>query len=105
MNKHKQNRTLWKDRLKDFEDSGLSIKTWCDEKKLKEHQFYYWRNKFKAEQAPSKTLVPIDITQMTNQTNQDSRIKIQVGSISLEIQSGFNPTQLKEIMKVLMELC
>lgn len=105
MNEKEQYRKLWKERLKDFDKSGLTIKAWCKENQLKVHQFYYWRKKFNAEQTPSITLVPIDLTQMNNQTIQDSTMKIHVGSINLEIHSGFNPSQLKEVMKVLMEIC
>ena|SRR5690554_1813468 len=105
MNEQNQYRKQWKERLEDFENSGLNIKNWCEKNQLKEHQFYYWRNKFKSKEASSTTLVPIDLTQIANQTNEDSRIKINIGTISLEIHHGFNPSQLKEIMKVLMEVC
>lgn len=38
--------SLWCERLKDWQQSGLSAKEWCRQRQLPEHQFFYWKHKF-----------------------------------------------------------
>ncbi len=104
--KKKKNRIIWEKRIKDYEDSGLTIKVWCESNQIKEHQFLYWRKKLNSKQEkPSPSLVPIDLNQTSKLINTDTAVKINVGSISLEVKKGFSPSLLKEVMKVLMEVC
>lgn len=102
MNSKEKYQELWEERIKNYEDSGLSIKSWCETNEIKLHQFNYWRRKFKKKQEVQNTLIPIDLSQMT--LKDDSSIKLNIGKINLEIKSGFNPSLLKEVLKVLIEL-
>lgn len=100
--KQEQLRKLWEQRIKDFEDSNITMKAWCEVNQLKIHQLHYWRRKLKNNnEIQTPALIPIDFNQM----NQDTLVKLQVGSISIEVKPGFNPALLKDVMKVLMELC
>ena len=105
MNKKEQYRKLWKQRIEDFRQSDLTIKAWCKANEVKEHQFYYWRKKFNEKQSSATSLVPIDFGKIMSSVKQQGSIKIHIGSIYLEVEPEFNPSLLKDIMKVLMEVC
>lgn len=49
----------WFEQLKAFEISGLPISHFCKKHHLKEHQFYYWRDKFKHKTFIRKTEPPL----------------------------------------------
>ena len=101
---NKQNQKLWEDRIKDYENSGLTMNAWCEKNNIKIHQLHYWRRKFKNFKQEKLQLVPLNLDLTRNNTINDS-VKIQVGKLSLEVHTGFNPTLLKDVMKVLMEVC
>ncbi|MDD3655088.1 MAG: hypothetical protein PHO01_13090 [Desulfotomaculaceae bacterium] len=42
-------RSIWKQRLAEYEVSGKSIAAWCKEQTIKENQFYYWRQKLRSQ--------------------------------------------------------
>lgn len=52
--------TLWQERLRDWQASGLSGAQWCRQQALPEHQLSYWKRKLQT-QAENK-LVPIVVT-------------------------------------------
>ena len=37
----------WRDRIAEQERSGISVKGFCKEQGLAEHQFYYWRKRLR----------------------------------------------------------
>jgi len=37
----------WVEILKECQNSGKSIKTWCEEMGIPRHKYYYWRRKWK----------------------------------------------------------
>ena len=43
-------RSLWEQRLADYDVSGQTIKAWCREQSIRESQFYYWRKKLREAQ-------------------------------------------------------
>lgn len=106
MNEQEKYQKLWEDRVKDFENSDLTMKSWCEANKVKTHQLHYWKKKFKSNKGKKQyNLVKVDLNQVQNQTTEESSIQLQVGSVVLDVKSGFNPTLLKDVVKVLMEVC
>ena len=64
MNKAEQRRELWRQRIAQEETSGQSIRAYCRELGLKEHDFYGWRQRLRkqsfalVETKPSEQTVP-----------------------------------------------
>lgn len=46
---------LWADRIKDFQDSGLSRKKWCQIHEISLSTFSYWIRKLQTESAETET--------------------------------------------------
>ena len=96
----------WQKRIKEYESSGMTIKAWCGLNALSVHQFQYWRKKFRASKVDSQSkLVAIDLNKMVNTKPEETAIMINIGTVRLEVKTGFNPSLLKDLVKALMEVC
>lgn len=47
------NRRLWEERIREQENSGLTIIAWCSQHKIAKQSYYYWRKKLKQEPCAS----------------------------------------------------
>jgi transposase-like protein len=50
--RHKERREWWHEKIGQQEQSGQSIRTFCQNEGLGEHSFYYWRKRLREETAP-----------------------------------------------------
>jgi len=95
----------WELRIADYKASGLTQIKWCEENNLKLHQFKYWFYKIEKK----KTSVPKSnwVSVTLDESNQDIRetLKIKIGQASIEVKSGFNPSLLADVIKVLKTVC
>ncbi|MGN8845634.1 IS66 family insertion sequence element accessory protein TnpA [Niallia sp. HCP3S3_B10] len=96
-------RKEWEQRISDYKASGQCRAKWCEDNGVSYHQFGYWKRRLK-DQSTEKTnnsWVPVIIEEPT--TAQCESLLIKVGSVSIEVTSGFNSTLLAEVIKVLKE--
>jgi transposase-like protein len=49
MGKQAEVREVWRQRIAEQERSGISIRSYCKERGLGEHNFYVWRQRLRAE--------------------------------------------------------
>ncbi|MDD4590340.1 MAG: hypothetical protein PHG06_07925 [Parabacteroides sp.] len=96
--------SLWEQRLAEYENSGQTIKAWCQEQAIKEHQFYYWRKKLCMEQAelgqPVKWL-PLDMDRNKQTRFAQDSIAVHIGEVTIELKSGFDQHLFREIIQAL----
>src|SRR5690606_35197677 len=95
MNEKEKLRFKWKNRVQAYRESGLSMKKYCEKNNLKVHQLY------KDDKLESSKWLSVNL----NTTNNNQPIFLNIGACKLEIKSGFNQKLLKELVKVLIELC
>jgi|GEM_PF-365293 len=100
-------RSLWEQRLAEFESSGKTIKAWCQEQGIRENRFYYWRRKLRSK--PDKKEQPVKWLSLAldnkNQANLNpDSIAVHIGQIIIEINKGFNHHLLREIVQVLQTI-
>lgn len=76
----------WKERIADFESSGLSGAKWCAANGIKENQLSYWRRKLKSQEiAQTGTCwLPVDLRE------PESPLQIRIGEAIIELRPGFN---------------
>jgi|SRR5579862_972622 transposase-like protein len=43
---------LWHERIAEHERSGMSVRRFCKERGIAEHQFFYWRKRLRTDQQP-----------------------------------------------------
>ncbi|OXS27204.1 MAG: hypothetical protein BI182_04055 [Acetobacterium sp. MES1] len=42
-------RQLWEERFEEQATSGMTVDTWCAEKQISKHTFYYWKQRIQKE--------------------------------------------------------
>ena len=101
-----QKRALWQERITLFQESGQSVAKWCSEQDIPEHQLRYWLRKNMAEQ--NNTAVNTSSRWIALEPSEESvstGIMLWIGSLRLEIQRGFDPQVLTEVIRTLTSSC
>ena len=100
---------LWIARVSDYRASGERVAQWCERHQVTEHQLYYWMRKLKdaGEQQPAaaggRKWVSLSLEAPT--TEEMAPIRITVGTIAVEVRTGFDPTVLTSVVRTLKTLC
>ncbi len=102
-------REVWRGRVAAFRASGQSGKAWCKANNQKPGQLWYWVKKIKDEEAaetpgvaePPKVTkwLPLEINEQPEKP--ESKLLIKVGRAAVEVQPGFDPALLAEVVKAL----
>ena len=101
-------RLEWQDRVKDFRNSGLSMKKWSDQQGVKVHQLQYWCAKYPVEEvdsSPKQKWASVNLINEKQPIIKSSNLKLSIGKCTIEINSGFDSSLLLEVIKVLSETC
>lgn len=100
-------RCSWKERIGDWQESGLSQSEYCRRHNLKFHQFVYWRRKY----APAP--VSTDQTEIVElpfglraasglSTEARSSIRLALGNgYRIEVERDFDPIALRQLIHLL----
>jgi transposase-like protein len=98
-------RALWKARIADQAVSGQTITQWCDAHEVNRRQFHYWRKHLQqtAVPAPAAPWVRVELTEQVHENS--NRLVVRVGAAAIEVQSGFSPTLLADLVRTLASLC
>lgn len=114
--KQAEDRIVWEKRYQDFQASGKSQAAWCKEKNINPNTFNYWYLRLNREKAePGKQqkepikwleLDPKEIKPETNIAPPfPHAIDIKIADITIEVEPGFEPEHLINIIKTLSKLC
>ena len=93
---------LWQERIESFQASNQSVRSWCREQQIPEHQMWYWLRKFKRQE--QKTILNTSSSRwLTVEPNSASGISLCIGSVTIEIQRGFDPIVLLGVIRSLTQ--
>ena len=103
---------LWRDRIQECHQSGLSVKSQCLQNELKNTAYHYWVKKFKLleqQDAGNNTfaevvLLPGSKNRMKETWSTKAEFFLSFRDYSIGIPNGFNPITLEELVKVLQKL-
>jgi hypothetical protein len=101
-------RSLWEQRLAEFECSGTSsIKVWCQEQRIRENQFYYWRRKLRSQ--PDKKEQPVKWLSLAMDNGNQGKINpnsitVHISQVTIEVNKGFDQHLFREIVQVLQTI-
>jgi hypothetical protein len=106
----------WRDRIKQWEASGLSIREFCQKQELKETSFHYWRREIKRrdkkrpspkKKAKEEKQISFASVQMTtpflcsNERLYDNEIEISLSNGSrIRFRSGIASELLREVLRI-----
>lgn len=98
--RRERTQALWETRLEAFRASGQSVAQWCREQEIPAHQLRYRLQKESATLPSSQWVALPRASQPTN-----AGVSLQVGSIAVHVQSGFDPAVLAEVLRALLDEC
>lgn len=100
----------WESRITEFRMSGQSRKAWCEANQVSLRQFHYWFSKFsryesKIGQPGNWAQIQLKESILDRRTGIQSALSVRIGPAVIEVQDGYNPSLLLDVVKVLQKLC
>jgi len=108
MTSREQRRQLWAARIADFRASGLTMSAWCAANHCTIDQLKYWLYKAKnlppsPSSASPPRWVPLMVADHHPETDAPSSLVVCIGKARIELQTGFDPGLLREVVRALGE--
>lgn len=106
-----ENRSVWEQRLADFEScQDITIKDWCKNNGISDPGFSYWRSKVKKEkmEIDVPAFMPMEVIRETAVTFESSSrylATLQIGDFLVNIPAAFDETALSKLLKVVKSIC
>lgn len=102
-------RQTWIARITAYKQSGQTMKGWCREQGVTLDQLKYWLQKLKSETGESDfskptSFVPLVIDESTPAPIRTS-LRLQVGIVHIEVNVGFDPGLLRDVVAALRTSC
>ena len=108
--KHEVTAQRWAALIKERMDSGMTIKEWCQERNIKESQYYYWLKMLRKEEIGSGKLeqqaspfVELPVVCRKPQAPLQGGVAaiIRKGDISIEVAESASAGFLSKVMEAL----
>lgn len=94
-----QAQARWAGLIKQWRNSGRTMRTWCSEREVSYTQLCRWRRRLEAERvAAPLTLIPVVSTATRN-----ALVVRLPGGVGIEVEGGFDPALLAAVVRVLAE--
>lgn len=91
----------WEVRIADFRASGQSGAAWCVANNIRPNQLWYWLKKIKSTENPTITRTKWMSVEINESDPTGNGLLIKVGHAVIEVQPGFNPALLREVVQTL----
>jgi hypothetical protein len=102
-----EQRQVWAERVAAYQESGLSMKDWCEKTGYSLDQFKYW--KYKGKPAGSESWLPVAVLGEPSAAEErvpsepSLAMHIEIGSARIDVYPGADPQLLREVMRALGE--
>jgi len=106
-NENKALRASWEKRISEQESSGLSRMAWCAQEGISYHKYRYWRERLVGKQpvkATTEQAIPtwLKLSPASKlPVPASDGLVVRIGEATLELQRGFDPELLREIVRAL----
>lgn len=86
--------------------SGITAKAWCEARGIKYRSYIDWASKINKEsrQSPPEVLQWADVT-ITKQEHSPGEVRLICGKWTISVESGFSPSLLADVLKVVDAVC
>ena len=104
----------WMKLIKECQDSGLSVKSWCRQNDVKESGYYYWLKKIRKEACKQLPAVqperqePVEFAKLqvdTGITGNSTAVIIHLPSAKVEIKEGTDQKTIEAVLLALKAIC
>lgn len=102
----RQKREYWKRQIDSWQESGLSQSQYCRQNDLKDHLFFYWKKRIvKPEPATRFVSLNLGSVSETGTAKKSCPLRLVISDgIKIEVDAGFNPQLLRQLIIVLRGL-
>ncbi|NRF96345.1 helix-turn-helix domain-containing protein [Paenibacillus frigoriresistens] len=99
-------RKAWEARIRAYRASGQSASVWCAEHQVTKRQLHVWMNKLQDSTTKDSSNIPWVKVQMDKKAETvKSMLLVRVGSTTIEVEPGYNPALLTDVIRTLQTLC
>ena len=91
----------WQSRLESFTQEGKTVKAWCSEHGIPEHQFHYWRRRLAEMSTPAATPNVGGGWMAVVPESPPGGMTVRVGGATIEVRPGFDGTLLRAVVRAL----
>ena len=93
----------WRCRVQQWQDSGLSVRAFCDRYGLAEPTFYAWRRALRRRAEAAGTFIPVRVAAEEEPAPAGAVEVVLAGGRCLRVRPGFDPATLRHLLAVLEE--
>jgi hypothetical protein len=102
-------RQTWIARLTAYKQSGQTMKVWCNAQGVTLDQLKYWLRKLKSEDGgsespPAASFVPLVLSESSHAPTSAS-LRLHVGDVHIDVNVGFDPRLLRDVVAALRTPC
>ncbi len=91
----------WKQRILDYQESGLTMKAWCAARDIPFHQLKYWTRKLSMGRRKRQSTSWVTVTPILDPSPQEHTLVVRMGAASIDIHPGFDPSLLSQVVRAL----
>ena len=95
---------LWRRRFATVVPGEISVRQWCDQEGVSEHQYYYWRRRIAAisdEGSAQGRWLAVEVAEPTPALTVPGGVIIRIAGANIELQAGFDPAMLRAVVHAL----
>ena len=85
----------WLNIIQQWEASNIGLERWCLENEYSFYKVRYYKRKFTRKES-ARTFVEVD-----EESALDGKLVLRIGKTQIEVENGFNPRLLREVLQTL----
>lgn len=93
-----EKKLVWKEKIRQQQESGISIEKWCHQNQIAPHRFHYWRSRL----FPKPLLTRSCFTELPS--NGKTGVIIEYRGFRVHVDKCFDPSTLKSCLLTLEEI-
>ncbi|WP_080837646.1 IS66 family insertion sequence element accessory protein TnpA [Cohnella massiliensis] len=98
----------WEARIAAFRSSGEKATRWCKTNQVDRRQLYAWMKRLNGSSAAAAakptTFINVKVAPETG-PEQPACLRIRLGAAVIEVDTGFNPALLRDVVQALEAVC
>ena len=101
---HEELAHVWRKRLDDFAQSGLSVRKWCERQGFSKNQYTYWRRRLAngdIGDASDTTWLPLNVLPVSPAPTSSAHLTLRIAGAEIDLSPGFDPSLLRAIVTAL----
>lgn len=100
-----ERRNQWETRVAEYRASGESVPAWCAANEIEPSSMRYWLRKFRSEQSANTSSPQWLSVEVNDSIDAKDNLHIRVGKVVIEVQPGFDPALLIDVVRTLVAVC